>query len=232
MVFADPPYNIGIDYGVGAAADRRRLSEYRDWCAAWIINAHDRLVPNGAFWLLINEANADMIGALMTDLVGPRRSRIIWRETFGQYTENNFAIGHRHLFYHVREPKFGDDPDRPMVWNPDPIRVPSQRMLMGDKRAGGSRPPEKQGRVPDDVWEVSRLCGTFKERVDWHPAQLPSMPLERIVNVTSNPNDLVLEPFSGSGSMAIVCKRLGRRYVGIDSNQDFVKRATERLADE
>ena len=82
-VFVDPPYNIGLDYGSGSRADRLTQGgvsrQMENWPAAV-----ERLTPTGSLWFLCPERWADEIGILLSELL-PRRNRIIWRETFGQY---------------------------------------------------------------------------------------------------------------------------------------------------
>lgn len=128
--------------------------------------AAERLTPTGSLWFLCPEHWADDIGSILSGLL-PRRNRVIWRETFGQYRDSSFPSGHRHLFYHVKDMKYSP-------FFADEIRVPSQRMLVGDKRATGPR-------VPDDVWEIPRLTGNAVERIEEHPCQLPEALLERVV---------------------------------------------------
>ncbi|MFA9480166.1 site-specific DNA-methyltransferase [Phycisphaerales bacterium AB-hyl4] len=83
---------------------------------------------------------------------------------------------------------------------------------------------------PDgDTWYQSRLCGTFKEREQWHPCQLPEALLERIINVSSNPGDLVFDPFTGSGTTLAVAKRLGRDWLGCELSEDYATKAGQRL---
>jgi site-specific DNA-methyltransferase (adenine-specific) len=216
LVFADPPYNFGFDYGNGRQADRLSDSEYLAWCERWLAECQRVLLPSGSLWVLVPERWADHIGLMLSNLL-PRVNRIIWREQFGQYRQDRFAGGHRHLFYHA-DPKL-------RVWAPDSIRVPSVRMQMGDKRAAGPR-------VPDDVWEVSRLQGNCRERVQWHPCQLREWPLERIIRVATNAGDVVLDPFAGSGTTLAVAQRLGRRFLGIDQNPDYCNGIRGRLATE
>jgi site-specific DNA-methyltransferase (adenine-specific) len=81
-----------------------------------------------------------------------------------------------------------------------------------------------------DTWYVSRLCGTFKEREGWHGCQMPIAVLDRIIKASSNPGDIVLDPFNGSGTTVVAAALLGRRYVGIDQSDQYVKFATDRLA--
>lgn len=81
-----------------------------------------------------------------------------------------------------------------------------------------------------DTWYVSRVCGTFKEREGWHGCQMPIAVLDRIIKVSSNPGDIVLDPFNGSGTTVVSAALLGRRYVGIDQSEQYVKFARQRLA--
>lgn len=80
------------------------------------------------------------------------------------------------------------------------------------------------------VWNVSRVCGTFKEREGWHGCQMPMGVLDRIIKASSNPGDVVLDPFNGSGTTAVSAALLNRRYVGIDQSAEYVKFAQSRLA--
>lgn len=208
LVFADPPYNIGVDYGKGRSADDLPEAEYLAWCHDWMKAVPEVLAPGGSLWVLICERWSDDYGKMLSEIM-PRRNRIIWHETFAQYASHNFTSEHRHLFYHVK-------PGAPHTWNIDTIRIPSARQAKyNDKRANPN------GRVPGNVWRFPRVCGTFKARVDWHPAQLPVALLERAILCSSNPGDTVLDLFAGSGSMLKACQLHAREFIGIDNNPDY-----------
>src|SRR5262249_6916673 len=128
-------------------------------------------------------------------------------------------------------------------FSPGGVRVPSARQTSyADRRAHprGKLPddtwvlrPQEDDRFfqPDtDTWYVSRVCGTFKERTG-HPCQMPEALLERIIRVASNPGDLVLDPFAGSGTTLVAAKRLGRRYLGIELSGEYADKVRQRLAD-
>lgn len=216
-VFIDPPYNIGVDYGSGRHADRLPKNEYLRQMERLAQLSVERLTPTGSLWFLCPERWADEIGLLLSELL-PRRNRIIWRETFGQYRDTAFPSGHRHLFYHVMDPKHS-------LFHSEEIRVTSQRMLAGDTRAAGPR-------VPDDVWEIPRLVGNATERLAEHPCQLPEALLERVVFCSTRPGDLVLDPMAGTGTTLHVAQRLGRRFLGIEKEAPFVALIKDRLAKE
>ena len=214
-VFVDPPYNIGIDYGNGKKADQLDPQVYLAQMEELSHQCCRLLNRTGSLWFLVPEPWADDFGLMLSELL-PRRNRIIWRETFGQYHEHRFPSGHRHLFWHVKDAQHSP-------FNTEDIRVASQRMLDGDKRAAGPR-------VPDDVWEIPRLVGNAKERLQGHPCQLPEELLQRIILCSTRIGDRVLDPMSGTGTTLRVAQRLRRRYVGIEQQEDFVDLIRDRLS--
>jgi site-specific DNA-methyltransferase (adenine-specific) len=215
MAFLDPPYNFGLDYGNGTKADSLPPEEYLAQTETLTRESVLRLSPTGSLWFLIPERWADPIGAMLSGLL-PRRNRVIWRETFGQYREDRFPSGHRHLFWHVMDPQGSP-------FYTEDIRVVSQRMLNGDRRAKGPR-------VPDDVWEFPRLVGNAGERIQGHPCQLPEALLERVIRASTRVGDIILDPTAGTGTTLRVAQRLGRRYVGIEEQAAFVELIERRLA--
>ncbi len=213
--FVDPPYNFGIDFGIGAKVDLIEPEQYLQRMETLARLCVQTLSPSGCLWFLVPERWADDIGCMLTSLL-PRRNRIIWRETFGQYLESRFPSGHRHLFWHVKDPKTSP-------FYTDDIRIASQRMKDGDKRSAGPR-------VPDDVWECPRLVGNAKERIGEHPCQLPEALLERIILCSTKTADLILDPMAGTGTTLRVAQRLGRRYIGIEQQGKYVEVIRQRLA--
>lgn len=218
LIFADPPYNIGVDYGKGKKFDRRDEREYQDWCQDWLQACERALTPDGSLWVLINDEWADLFGIMLRYVGLHRRSWIKWYETFGVNCTNKFNRTSRHLFYCVADPKH-------FTFNREAVTRPSDRQTKyKDKRANPN------GKIWDDVWQIPRLCGTTKERIPGFPTQLPLALLKPIVGCSSNPGDLVVDPFCGSGTTGVVCKQLGRRFIGIESNPDYVELAEKRIA--
>ena len=164
------------------------------------------------------------------------RNWIIWHYTFGQQPKNKFARSHTHILYFTKD-------EKQFTFNADAIRVASARQTTyNDLRAN------PRGKLPDDVWylrpqeapeplfapegdtwNVSRVCGTFKEREGWHGCQMPIGVLDRIIRSSSNPGEIVLDPFNGSGTTVVSAALLGRKYVGIDQSAEYVGFARKRL---
>lgn len=226
LAFADPPYNIGVQYADDPSADWRNSGEYFTWCDTVIQLMSRALRPGGTLWWLCPEQHGDTIGPVLSRLVGPRVYRVIWRESFAQYQQTSLTADYRFLFCHVKKPiaESAADWGRDLLtFNPDAIREPSVRQEMGDKRA------DPRGRVPGQVWDIRRLQGTAKDRVKWHPAQLPPELLKRIVLGWTNPGDLVLDAFAGSGTMGEACKSYNRRCILVDQSPTYISKMRERL---
>jgi DNA modification methylase len=214
LVVADPPYNIGIDYGQGKKADRR--GDYWKWCRQWIYLCRRVLKPDGSIWIISGQEHAAEIDISLRLDDFTIRNRVTWHETFGVYCRRKFGRCSRPMFYAVKDKK-------KFTFNKEAVTVPSARQAYGDKRAAPG------GKIMGDVWQISRVCGTFHERVDGVPTQLPSELVARIIGVSSNPGDAVLDPFAGSGTTLAVAKQMGRQATGIELNPDYARIAERRL---
>ena len=218
LIFADPPFNIGYKYD--KYNDTVKREHYVGWTKEWMSSCVHVLKPTGSFYVAIgDEYAADIVdSARRLDL--HMRNWIIWHYTFGQQMQNKFARSHTHILYFTKNKKG-------FTFNDMSIRVMSDRQkYYEDKRANPS------GKIPDDVWkEFPRVCGTFEERVGWHPCQMPESILARIIRASSNEGDWVLDPFSGSGTTAVTAKKLERNFTGIELSKDYVKASLERIED-
>jgi site-specific DNA-methyltransferase (adenine-specific) len=216
LLFADPPYNIGKNYGP-YHNDKMPPAEYLAWCERWIGAAVQTLAPDGSLWLLCSEEYAARL-QLAVESVGIHwRQRITFHETFGTYCTHKFGLTTRALLWMVK------DPDH-LVFNADAVRVTSKRQKLGDRRGN------PLGKIPGSVWRFSRVCQNYHERVKGFPTQLPRNLLRRVVRVASNPGDLVVDPFNGTGTTGVVCRELHRNYLGVEINPGYAARARKRLS--
>jgi DNA modification methylase len=217
LVFADPPFNIGYVYD--RYHDDMPNEKYVAWSRAWMAACQRILKPDGSFYIAIGDDFAADIRILGRELGLHLRNWIIWHYTFGQNMKRKFSRGHTHVFYFTKDAK-------EFTFNDRLLRFPSARHTeYQDLRA------DPLGRLPDDVWdEFPRVCGTFKERAGFHGCQMPEALLMRIILASSNPGEIVLDPFIGSGTTAAAAKRLGRRYIGIDLSESYVEHVKQRMA--
>ena len=217
LVVADPPYNIGIDYGQGGGADLLPGEEYAAWCRKWIALAASLLSPNGSLWIISGQEFGAWIDIAIQQAGMAMRSRITWYETFGVNCTKKFNRTSRPIFYAVKNPKS-------FTFNREAVTVPSARQeKYGDARAAAG------GKIMDDVWQIPRVCGSFKERIKGVPTQLPSELVRRIIECSTNVGDAILDPFCGSGTTLAVAKRYGRSGTGIELNADYIAIAETRV---
>lgn len=235
LVFADPPFNIGYEYDV--YDDAKSAEDYVAWCRKWMKGVYKTLKPDGTFWLAIGDEFAAELKVEAQKLGFHCRSWVIWYYTFGVNCVNGFSRSHTHLFHFVKnKTKFTFNRLNPQ------IRIKSARqMVYADNRANPN------GRLPDntwiirpqdaplsfspnhDTWFFARVAGTFKEREGFHGCQMPEQLLARIIRASSKPQDLVLDPFGGSGTTMCVAKKLARNWMGVELSEEYVKYINERL---
>ena len=215
IIFADPPFNIGYKYD--KYYDKVKKNNYIAWTKEWMSVCKQVLKPHGSFYIAIGDDYAANVKIIADELGLIMRNWIIWHYTFGQQMKNKFARSHTHIFYFVRD-------NRNFTFNDHSARVISDRQKKyQDKRAN------PDGKLPDDVWdEYPRVCGTFKERLDF-PCQMPESLLARIIRVSSDEGDWILDLFNGSGTTAVVAHKLHRIYTGIDISKDYVKDSEKRI---
>ncbi len=216
LVFADPPFNIGFIYDLHD--DRMTHGEYIRWTRDWMRACSRILKPTGSFWIAIGAEFAAEIKRLGQRLGLELRNWIIWHYTFGQHTRRKFSRSHTHLFYFTKDAK-------EFTFNDKAVRIFSDREKeYHDQRAN------RMGRLPDDVWdEFPRLSAKNGERMGFHPCQMPEGLMARIIRVSSNPGDLVVDPFAGSGTTLVTAKKLNRNYYGMELSEDYADGARERV---
>lgn len=216
LVVADPPYNIGYDYD--QYDDSKSLSDYIDFTELWLSRCYSALKPGGTIWVAIGHEFVHRMRVILEDEFGfSFRHHVVWHYSFGTNRKNLLTRSSSHLLHYVKSGGV-------VTWNGDEIREPSYRLEVGDKRANPA------GRLPDDVWSYKRIAGTHKERIKWHPCHLPEAIVARIIRASSNPGDLVLDPFCGSGTSWVVAKKLGRRFDGCELSADYAAKSFERAS--
>jgi DNA modification methylase/ParB-like chromosome segregation protein Spo0J len=219
LIVADPPYNIGINYG-DDFDDEIDEDEYLRWSHQWITQCANALTDDGSIWVIINDEWAEHLAVILNDAGLTRRAWIKWYETFGVNCVNNFNRCSRHILYYVCDPK-------KFVFNGESrwIRRPSDRQAKyNDQRA------DPDGKIWDDVWTIPRLVDNAAERIPDFPTQIPLAITRAIVGCASEPGDLVVDPFCGSGSTGHAAVELHRCFKGIELMEQWYELATVRLA--
>jgi site-specific DNA-methyltransferase (adenine-specific)/adenine-specific DNA-methyltransferase len=224
LVVADPPYNLNKDFGPWK--EREHKERWLPWSREWIAEAVRVLSPGGSIFIYGIHHHLCWIQCHLYELGLSYRRQIIW------HYENGFSGYTKTLAAHYE----------PLLWfskgdeyTYHPIREPyksTERLKHKITKNGKEWTPNPEGRMAGDVWRFPTLAGRrFRdEKVD-HPTQKPLSISQRIVSHFSNPGDLVLVPFAGSGSECLAAAMTGRHYVGFELNPKYISIADSRIAD-
>ena len=209
LAFLDPPDNIKVKYD--NYKDNLENIEYTNLLNSWITKACH--ITDGPVFVSFANNWTFFIEQIIHDNRIKLVQRLYWTYTFGQANKKRYTPSIRPVYWLNNDTIY-----------PENIKIPSARQIKyNDKRACLG------GKLPDAHWEFSRICGSFKERRSFHPCQHPEALLERIILGHSLEGAKVLDPFVGSGTTAIVCKRLNRDCTGIDCSQYYLDKIKEIL---
>jgi site-specific DNA-methyltransferase (adenine-specific) len=222
LIVADPPYNLKKDFGPWKEEERR--NEWLPWCKSWLAECERILMPNGSIFVYGIHHHLCWLQCYLYELGLVYRRQIIW------CYENGFAGYTKSLAAHY-EPILWFSKGKGYTYHP--IREPyksTERLKHRITKNGKEWKPHPEGRLAGDVWRFPTLAGRrFRdEKVD-HPTQKPLSISKRIVNHFSNPDDLIVVPFAGSGSECLAAKMAGRCFIGFELNAKYVVLAEERI---
>ncbi len=225
LTVTSPPYNIGKEYEKSLL-----LNDYLLWCQEWIAQIYRITLPKGAFWLnlgyvsLSNRAKAIPIAYLLWDKIPFYLiQEIVWNYKAGVAGSKFFSPRNEKFLWYVKN-------SQNYIFNLDDIRDPNVKYPYQKKH--GKIKVNVNGKNPTDVWEFPKVTSgknrSSKERTA-HPAQFPVAVIERIIKASSHPQDIVLDPFMGSGTTAVVSLGLQRCTIGFEIRQEYCDIAATRI---
>jgi modification methylase len=223
LVFADPPYNLQLERDLlrpnntvvdGVDDDWDKFSSFADYdrfSRAWLAECRRILKPNGAIWVIGSYHNIFRLGSALQDLGFWIQNDIVWRKTnpMPNFRGKRFTNAHETLIWAGREQKSR------VTFNYEAMKALNDDLQMRSDWlfpicAGPERLKDRAGRKA-------------------HPTQKPEALLHRVLLATTNPGDVVLDPFFGTGTTGAVARRLGRKWIGIERDKDYAAIARERI---
>jgi modification methylase len=224
LVFADPPYNLQLGGellrpnhtrvdGVEEDWDRfQDFATYDRFTRDWLTAARRILKPHGSLWVIGSYHNIFRVGATLQDTGFWILNDIVWRKTnpMPNFRGTRFANAHETLIWAAR------DKDARYRFNYETMKNLNEDLQMRSDWllpicSGPERLKDEEGRKT-------------------HPTQKPESLLFRVLMASTLPGDVVLDPFFGTGTTGAVAKRLGRHWIGIDRDGDYIAAATKRIA--
>ncbi len=218
LAFADPPYNLDKDYTV--YDDERADQKYIDWCNAWLAEYARVLKPTGALFVL----NLPRWSLYHADFLNQHlyfQNWIVWdalSEPRGKIMPAHYAL----LFYTKQPSDFTFN-----YASVSPVDARHYCLRASCIKRRKEARDDDQSPLNDIWWDIHRI--KHRRDRDYHPCQLPESLMERIIELATNPGDVVLDAFGGAGTTPVVAARLGRRYVAIDLDINYVMMMREKI---
>ena len=226
LLFVDPPYNLNKSFNQRTFS-RMSSADYEDWLDSWLGKLIHTLKPTASVYICADWPSSTAVHRVMEKYFIVR-NRITWEREKGRGAKANWKNSSEDIW-------FGTMSDR-YTFNVEAVKL-KRRVIAPYTDAGGA-PKDwtetKQGRFrlthPANLWnDLTVPFWSMPENTD-HPTQKPEKLLAKVILASSNPDDLVFDPFLGSGTTSVVAKKLGRRYVGVEIDETFACLAEKRLA--
>ncbi len=226
LVVSSPPYNIGKAYEA-----KRELQTYLDEQKAVLRECHRVLKPNGSiFWQVGSFTHKGTLVPLdvkffpiLEELGMLPRNRIIWVRQHGLHASKKFSGRHETILWFTKGEEFHFDLDAVRV----PQKWQNKKSHRGEKKGELSCNPD--GKNPGDVWVFQNVKHNHEEQTI-HPAQFPEGLIARIVLATTPVGGMVLDPYMGTGTTAVVARDHGRHYLGAELDDIYHEVAMRRLS--
>src|SRR6266436_1735726 len=225
LVFADPPYNLQLQGDLKRPDDSRvdavdddwdkfsSFAAYDDFTRAWLIACRRLMKPAATLWVIGSYHNIFRVGTILQDLGFWILNDVVWRKSnpMPNFRGRRFTNAHETLIWATREAG-----GKGYTFNYEALKAGNEDVQM-----------RSDWTIPLCTGEERMKGGDGKKL---HPTQKPETLLARVLLASSRPDDLVLDPFCGSGTTGAVAKRLGRRFIGIEREKTYASAARARIA--
>ena len=222
LVFADPPYNIGKDFGQKSKKWSKK-EDYIDWCNEWIRKIDSLLTSNGSFYIMAATQFMPHLDLFLRKSFHVL-SRIVWfYDSSSAQAKKRFGSQYEPIILCVKD-------RRNYTFHYDSIVVPARTGAIRKLIDHRKKPPQPYNskKNPGNVWYFPRVRFRMPEYMD-HPSQKPELLLERVILASSNVGDIVLDPFAGTFSTNVVAAKLRRNSIGIEIEPKYYEAGVKRV---
>ncbi|MBU1131976.1 site-specific DNA-methyltransferase [Patescibacteria group bacterium] len=225
LIVTDPPYTIRRNFGSGTISTNEK--KFADWCERWISDCARILKQNGSIYICINwEASSIIESILKKHFI--IQNRITWKRDKGRGAKKNWKNNLEDIWFATKSDDY--------TFNLNSVKIKKTVIAPYVDKSGKPKDwIEKNGEKfrythPSNIWtDLVVPFWSMPENTE-HPTQKPEKLIERIILASSNENDLVFDPFMGSGTTAVVAKKLKRNYLGFEIEKKFYILAQKRLS--
>lgn len=224
LLFLDPPYNLTKTFNNNTFKEQSQ-SEYSEWFESWFVKLLKVLKPNASVYICGDWRSSTSIHLVAQKYLNIR-NRITWEREKGRGALNNWKNCSEDIWFCTMSDEY--------TFNVDAVKM-KRRVIAPYKKNGAPKDWQEtnQGNFrltyPSNMWtDLTIPFWSMPENTD-HPTQKPEKLLAKIILASSNPNDLVFDPFLGSGTSSVVAKKLKRNYLGIELEKLYCCLAEKRL---
>ncbi len=230
LLVLDPPYNLSKNYN-GNRFREKDSESYQSWFRNVLELLGPTLAPNASIYVCSDWKTSILIAPILEEVFRVQ-NRITWEREKGRGAKSNWKNNTEDIWFCTRSKEY--------TFNVESVKL--KRKVIAPYRDATGKPKDWQEEEggnfrlthPSNIWsDITIPFWSMPENTD-HPTQKPEKLIAKLVLASSNPGDFVLDPFLGSGTTSVVCKKLGRRYLGIEQNLEYCCWAEKRiqLADE
>ena len=224
LIVVDPPYNLRKEYA-GQTFSKLKAQRYAEYTQAWLQLVVPLLKEGGSLYLCCDWESGLTVGPLLGQYL-KIRNRITWQREKGRGANRNWKNGLEDIWFATQGEEY--------TFNLEAVKC-RRRVLAPYRHQGLPKDwQETEGgryrdTCPSNLWDDITVPFWSMAENTAHPTQKPEKLLAKLILASSNPGDLVFDPFLGSGTTCVVAKKLGRRYLGIEKSSQYCLWAQERL---
>jgi site-specific DNA-methyltransferase (adenine-specific) len=225
LIIADPPYNLNKTFGE-LRFKKQSIEDYTEYVLSWLVPLVRLLKPNGSMYICSDWFTSTSIHLAASKLLEVQ-NRITWEREKGRGALQNWKNVSEDIWFLTKGKGY--------KFNVNAVKL-KKRVIAPYKIYGKPKGWEKSSdgnfrlTHPSNLWaDITVPYWSMPENTD-HPTQKPEKLLAKLILASSNPNDMVFDPFIGSGTTAVVAQKLNRRYFGIDINETYLVWALKRLS--
>lgn len=226
LIIVDPPYNLRKNYH-GNIFNEKSITEYEKYTILWIEKIKNKLKKNGSLYVCCDWKSSIIIGNILAKYFNIK-NRITWQREKGRGRKRDWKNSIEDIWFATKSDEY--------TFNLDMVKT-RKKVIAPYKENGKPKDWTEEKSIkyrdthPSNFWDDITIPFWSMSENTAHPTQKPEKLIAKLVLASSNKGDLILDPFAGSGTTAVVCKKLGRKFITIEQNELYVAWAEKRLLD-
>lgn len=224
LAIVDPPYNLTKEYH-GTTFSKRSAADYEAYTRSWLALVYPLIKESGSIYVCCDWETSLIIGRVLGEYFHVR-SRITWQREKGRGAAANWKNGLEDIWFATKSDRY--------TFNLDAVKV--RKKVIAPYRTNG-KPKDwsatEEGNFrntcPSNFWDDITIPFWSMPENTAHPTQKSEKLFTKIILASSNPGDVIFDPFLGSGTTSVVAKKLGRKYIGVEENAQYCVWAEKRL---